>query len=191
MNNIYYADGVLQTNSIDTDKKEVTFYFARFDSPDKRGRKMDSKAFNRSFKNNINQIYHLNNHNQEQPIGRIIAFGTDEKGAWVTSKLSDSTAGQDALIRYNEGIYKYHSFGFYIVNSVSEGDTELVTEARVIEVSTVLQPAHNGATTISLNGDNNILERLESIEALLSAAKHQESQDHTMDQAIDYIKKYK
>ena len=190
-NNIYYAEAVLQKNSINEEKGEVTFYFARFDSPDKRNRKMDSKAFNRSFKNNIDQIYHLNNHNEEAPIGRILAFGTDDKGAWVTSKLSNSTAGRDALIRYSEGIYKHHSFGFYITNSHTDGDVEIVTEAKVVEVSTVLHPAHNGATTISLNGDNNILRRLESIEALLSAEKHQNSHESTdIADALKYIQEY-
>jgi len=199
--NLQFAAGILHTNDVDTEKGKVKFYFSRTDSPDHHGRRMNKNAFNRSFNNNLDQIYHLRMHNQSDVIGKVIEFGTDNSGAWVVSKLSQNTAGRDSLILYNEGIYKYHSFGWYLINSHKEGDIQIVEEAKVIEVSTVLHPAHDGATTISLNKlddllknsqlSDKILERLDEMQALLLAEKHQHSLDSDMSKMLNYINNFK
>ena len=184
-----YADGVMITNDVDIKTGQVKFYYANFESPDRNGRVMHINAFNRTVKNNIDKIYHLNNHNQTLPIGRPIEFGKDSKGAWVVSKLSKNADGQKALTLYDEGVYKYHSFGYYIVNSEDITGGELVTEAKIAEVSTVLFPAHDDATLISLNSEPNlILNKLDEILALAVAQQPTSNSDIT--ETINFIKNF-
>jgi len=186
-----YAEGVLVTNSIDEEARTVKFYYARFDSPDARGRIMHKNAFNRTITNNLDKIYHLNSHNEELPIGKPIEFGSDAKGAWCKSRLSKNSDGEKALQLYKEGVYKYHSVGFYILNSEDKEGNELVTEARIAEVSTVLYPAHTGATLISLNTerDKRLNSIEESVKALSLDKSHTDSQKEISD-AIKFIQEY-
>ena len=198
--NIQFAEGLLQTNDVDTKQGKVKFYFSRTETPDKFSRQMKKNAFNRSFNNNMDQIYHLRMHNQSDVIGKVIEYGTDETGAWVVSKLSQNTAGRDSLILYDEGIYKYHSMGFYLVNSHQEGNIEIVEEAKVVEVSTVLHPAHDGATVISLNDlhslqknsqlSDKILERLDNLETRLLAEQHRTSSLEVARDTINFINNF-
>ena len=179
------------TNDVDIKQGLVKFYYARFDSPDKHHRVMHKNAFNRTIKNNNEKIYHLNNHSPYHPIGKPQEFGTDEKGAWVISKLSQNADGQKALQLYDEGVYKYHSFGFFIINSVQDGENELVTEAKIAEVSTVLYPAHEDALTISLNAEQSqILDKLDSILAHLDKDSHPPT-DTSVQDTINFINNYK
>ena len=185
-----YADGIMLTNDVDTSTGRVKFYYANFETPDRYGRQMHTNAFNRTTKNNLDKIYHLNNHNDLVPIGKPIEFGKDNKGAWVVSQLSKNSDGQKALTLYQEGVYKYHSFGFYIINSTFEGDIEQVQEARIVEVSTVLYPAHTDATTISLNSEqNNIITKLDVILAHLNADSN--PSDIQVRNTIQFINNYK
>ncbi len=182
-----YAEGVMLTNDVDTKKGLVKFYYARFDSPDANNRLMHKNAFNRTVTNNIDKIYHLNNHEPTMIIGKPQEFGKDEKGAWVVSKLSQNSDGRKALTLYDEGVYKFHSFGYYIINSSDADGTELVTEARIAEVSTVLYPAHTDATTIQLNKEQSqILNKLDELLAL--ASQHSNSQsESTAKDTINFI----
>ena len=180
-----YSTGVFHTNDIDDKSGTVKFYYANFNSVDNHGRKMSPKAFNRTIKNNKDKIYHLLNHNQDQVIGKPLEFGTDSEGAWVVSKLANTDKGKETLQLYRDGIYKYASFGFYILNSSEEGSIEMVHEAKIVEVSTVLYPANDLAQTISVNDAlvkddarlQEILTRLDKIDEaqarLLALEKHQ------------------
>jgi len=197
-----YSEGLLKVNDVDTLKGNVKFYFSRFDTPDKNGRLMGKTAFNRTIKNNKDMIYHLLNHNPESIIGKPIEFGTDKNGMWVVSKMSKNDIGQRSLKLYQEGVYKYHSFGFYIVNSQMEKDIEIVNEAKIVEVSTVLYPAHDGETTIDMNKmddllrnnklSNEILIKLDQLIARLPVEnQHQTSQEiNNFESLEDFIKKY-
>jgi len=180
-----YSQGIILTNDVDVKTRKVKFYWASFDGKDRNGRVMLKNAFNRTIANNVDKVYHLKNHNENTILGKVIELGKDEKGAFAVSQLSNSTDGKNAIIHYDEGIYKYHSFGFYILNSHDEGGVEMVDEAKVIEVSTVLHPAHDKATTISMNtydpkvmdallkSNNDIKTLLNSMNTHLLAQSHQ------------------
>ncbi len=139
----------------DKKTKIVKFYFARFDSVDSYGRIPSKTAFNRTIKNNAKKWSWLREHTNNDVIGKVLEAGTDGKGAWVRAQILDTSAGRDASILYDEGVYIYHSFGYYIIAShfdtINGKQVEVVDEAKVVEVSTVLDPANLNATIISLN----------------------------------------
>ena len=120
----------------------VKAYYAYFKGEDTKGRRMGVNAFKRTVQHNSGRIPHLFEHNRSDVIGLPIEFGQDENGAWFKSRLSNSERGQEARTLYEEGIYREHSMGYYILNSHFEGDVEIVDEAMLDHVSTVLRGAH-------------------------------------------------
>ncbi len=198
-----YSNLQLNARDIDTKKGIVSFYFADFNSVDSHGRRMNANSFNRTFNNNFKRFAHLLNHDRNTIIGKPLEVGTDTKGAFMISQLSKSSAGSDALIQYQEGIYNEHSFGFLIKDSVKDGKVEIVNELQMFEASTVTWGANSATPMISLNqvedllkrGDlsDKILEKLEFISnaiARLPVSEHQPPQKSDVDEVMNFIKKY-
>jgi HK97 family phage prohead protease len=153
MNDLLITNGTITNADFkDIPENHVKFYFANFTKKDSHGRIMAPTAFNRTLKNNRDKIYHLLNHDDNQIVGKPVEFGTDDYGAWALSRLVNTEKGKETLQLYRDGVYKYASFGFYIKNSHDENGTEVVDEAHVVEVSTVLYPANDMARTIDVNG---------------------------------------
>lgn len=194
----------LKFNARDIDSKKgiVSFYFADFNSTDAHGRRMHKNSFNRTFKNNFSRYVHLLNHDPNTILGRPMEVNTDAKGAYMVSQLSKSTAGRDALIMYEEGIYNEHSFGFEIVQSTPEKGYELVNELKMWEASTVTWGANPNTPTISLNQadhllregrlSDEVLNKLDAILALIPAeTQHNDSPEVSdIQQAIQFLDNY-
>jgi len=164
-----YSNLILNARDVDTKKGIVSFYFADFNSVDSQGRKMDKNAFNRTIKNNSKRFAHLLNHDTNLMIGKPMEVGTDEKGAFMVSKLSKNTAGRDALIMYEEGIITEHSFGFQIVSSSQENDIEIVNELKMYEASSVTWGSNPNTPTISINShQTELIKELQAMTAINS-----------------------
>ena len=162
-----YSNLIHNARDIDNKKGIVSFYFADFNSVDAHGRRMDKNAFNRTFKNNQKRFAHLLNHDINIMIGKPLEVGTDEKGAFMVSQLSKNSHGKDALILYEEGIIKEHSFGFRIVDSIEENGVEIVNELQMFEASSVTWGANPETPTISLNSNNEeIIKQIEVLTAV-------------------------
>lgn len=157
----------------DVDQKDgiVSGYFASFrEKADAHGDIFSTKAFNRSvshFKSaNNSRISHLYQH--REPVGKLIELGTDEKGLYFVSKLSKSTLGRDVLTMYEEGILKEHSVGFYTVGEEQKSEYNLITEAKLIEGSTVLWGADENTPVTSIKELTESALDFESIEYFFS-----------------------
>ncbi len=204
-----YSNLLLNAKDIDEKKGIVSFYFADFNSTDTHGRRMDKKAFNRTFNNNFKRFKHLLNHNPNIIIGKPLEVGTDAKGAFMVSQLSKSSYGQDALIQYNEGIYNEHSFGFIIKDSQKDGKVEVVNELQMFEASTVTFGANEATPMISLNTiedkikaiemtvglNESILNKLDALLARLPAlaqSRHQAPPDveEEFNEVINFLNNY-
>ncbi len=181
-------------SDVDETKGLVRFYFANFNTPDSHKRMMHKNAFNRTFNNNFKRFHHLLNHNPNIILGKPQEVGTDEKGAWMVSKLSHATAGRDALIQYAEKIYNEHSFMFRIVKSHMNGSIEVVEELQMFEASTVTWGVHANTPTISLNsmsGTNDIiLAKLNQLLALKDSPIS-EPTDNEVKNALNLINNFK
>jgi len=199
---MFYSELIKNTRDIDNKKGIVSFYFANFNSVDVYGRRMGSNSFNRTIKNNKDKILHFLQHNPEKIIGKPIEISTDNNGAFMVSKLSNTQLGRDTLILYEEGIYNQHSFGFIINKSHKEGEVEVVDELKMFEASTVAFGANENTPTISVNQlddllryskmSDEILEKLDKILVALSpAGKHTNSQKDLYQEFIKAINSYK
>ncbi len=137
--------------------------------------------------------HHLLNHNPNIILGKPQEVGTDDKGAWMVSKLSQATVGRDALIQYAEKIYNEHSFMFRIVKSHFNGDIEVVEELQMFEASTVTWGVHQDTHTISLNSisgnEQLILNKLDQILSLGNS--HTNPSDSEVKKALDIINNFK
>ena len=177
-----HSNLIHNARDIDSKKGIVSFYFADFNSIDAHGRRMDKNAFNRTFKNNFNRFAHLLNHNENMIIGKPLEVGKDTKGAYMVSQISKTSHGKDALILYEEGILKEHSFGFRIINSNVENnngeEVEVVTELQMFEASSVTWGANPQTPTISLNSNTEKIEK--QMEALTLVNK----------ELVDLLKNY-
>lgn len=156
------------TRDLDTTKGIVSFYFADFNSIDANKRRIEKNAFNRTFKNNFKRYAHLLNHDPSTIIGKPLEVNSDPKGAYMVSQLSKSSAGRDALILYEEGVYNEHSFGFQIIKSIQEKDIEVVNELKMWEASTVTWGANPNTPTISLNKAEDLLHHSKLSEEILA-----------------------
>lgn len=206
---INYGSLIRNAKDIDSKKGIVSFYFAEFHTTDAHGRRMHQNAFKRTIKNNINKIYHLYNHDNNQVIGKPMEIGTDEKGAFMVSKLTRTQLGKDMLILYEDGIINEHSFGFYINKSHEDGEIEIVDEVKMVEASSLTTQAANPNTpTISVNQmdkllryselSDEILKKLDEILAHLPvlntqgpAAEQPKENGISFDELLKIVKTYK
>ena len=177
-----YSNLILNARDIDAKKGIVSFYFADFDSVDSQGRRMDKNSLNRTIKNNSKRFAHLLNHDTNLMIGKPLEVGTDSKGAFMVSQLSKNSHGKDALIMYEEGIITEHSFGFRIVDSVTEGKVEIVNELQMFEASSVTWGSNPNTPTISLNShQTELVKELQAMAAvnneLLALLKNQDKKE--------------
>ena len=166
-----------------TSKREITFYPVVFDNLDSWGRMYSPTSFNRTIKNNNFTFPHLVEHMSNEVVGKTIRMEPDDIGLLTVVKVSNTTKGDDLLTLYNDGIYKYHSFAGYIIQSEwrqSEGkDIEYVTELALDETTTTLFPANRNAALVSLNG------------SLLSGINHKHPNEEEVKELIDFINDFK
>jgi HK97 family phage prohead protease len=198
-----YSSLTKNTRDVDTKKGIVSFYFADFNSVDAHGRRMHKNAFNRTFNNNFKRMVHLFNHDQNIIIGKPLEVGTDQNGAFMVSKLSNTDKGREVLTLYEENILNEHSFGFIIKNSTQEDKVEVVNELQMYEASTVTWGANPNTPVIALNDlsakvlelekmhetQKDILLKIDAIMARLPAEQHQAPQT-SEDELINFINNY-
>ena len=188
-----YTNAVRKVEDFDEKKGIVKFRWADFNSVDDQNRRMGPTSMNRTIKNNFKRIRHLQNHNPNLIVGKVLELYTDKDGAVAVSQLSKNTAGHDMLTLYDEGIMTEHSFAFNILNSHDENGVEVVDEARVWEVSSVTWGSNENTPTLTLNSNNNdlILTKLEEIARTLSEKNSSPPTDSEVKNTINFIQNYK
>lgn len=152
----------LALKDFDSGSRQVSMYLARFDIMDSDRDIIRPGAFSKSInergpKSNSNRkIAYLRYHNWEMPIGSFTELSEDSIGLYSVAKLSSSTAGNDALADYQDGIIREHSIGFqYITDKikyVDAGDNSYfdVTEVKLYEGSAVTFGANEYTYTVDV-----------------------------------------
>jgi HK97 family phage prohead protease len=160
---------------VDTVEGKIKAYASGFDNIDSDQDVVRKGAFIKSINERGPQskgnrkIAHLLQHNIQQPIGVITELHEDSKGLVFVSQLSKATDGQDALIKYQEGIYREHSIGFNIVRDkyrkVGEVEAKAmgydqpfweIKEAILMELSTVTFGANENTPVIDVKNQSSI-----------------------------------
>lgn len=158
---------LLEIKSVNPDKHQVTFYFATWEK-DRDGDTINPKAFDKTLIENKDYIYHNIDH--EGVIGKPIAFGTDEKGAWCTSELSMNTDdGKDGYNKYMDGLIKGHSQEFVVKSAKPDPKGgRLLNELELWGVTSMTKiPANAEATTISVKSATEVAMGIRHINAVL------------------------
>lgn len=84
-------------------------------------------------------------HDAQRPIGKAVEFQVTPGGITGTFKVSNTTAGSDALVEAADGLRDGLSVGAQIDNYTMQDGVMHVTAARIVEVSLVHAPAFTDA----------------------------------------------
>lgn len=147
----------------------VSFYFAAWNEDLDRDIILKT-AYNKTFKENKNNIYHNRDHNTA--VGMPISFGVDESGAFAVSQLAMKTiAGRDTFEQYQAGLIKGHSQEFQTI--IDEYDSangvRTIKEVRLWGVTSVTHvPANLDTPTISMKTYEDAADQLAKINKLLT-----------------------
>lgn len=98
---------------VDFKNRIVTGYFNNWDSIDSDGDVIRKGAGAKSIAERKDKIFFLNQHDWKQPHGFAKVLEEKEHGTYFESMPMPNTSySNDALVLYQEGIVKEHSFGF-------------------------------------------------------------------------------
>lgn len=90
-------------------------------------------------------------HDQKEPIGKIIEGRHTPEGFEIRASISDTARGRDAITLLEDGVVNRFSVGFVMRDStVDEQRNRVVTSAYVREVSLVSFPHYEGATVTEI-----------------------------------------
>ena len=154
--------------------------------------------FNKSWKENKENVNFYFNHNDEQAPGKVTDLYEDDENAYTKAWLGTHTLGNDVLIMMDEGVIKKASFGYVVekknfitvkgrqvreLKEVQHVETSVLTKLPAnpkagvrqvvkslngLELKT-LSPAEQSALKNILFGDQNVLEQLVSLSSTLDA----------------------
>ena len=147
----------------------VTFYFAAWNEDLDRDIILKT-AYNKTFKENKNNIYHNRDHSTA--VGMPISFGVDENGAFAVSQLAMKTiAGRDTFEQYQAGLIKGHSQEFQTIIDEydSSNGVRTIKEVHLWGVTSVTHvPANLDTPTISMKSFEDAADQLAKINKLLT-----------------------
>ncbi|MHA7823683.1 HK97 family phage prohead protease [Chryseobacterium arthrosphaerae] len=133
---------------VDTKNRIVTGYFNNWDSVDSDRDVIRKGAGVKSINERKDDIYFLNQHEWSQPHGFAKIIEEREQGTYFESNpLPNTSYSNDALILYQEGIVKQHSFGFQTLKSnqikINGVDVREITEYKLYEFSNITLGANS------------------------------------------------
>ena len=147
----------------------VSFYFAAWNEDLDKDIILKT-AYNKTFKENKNNIYHNRDHSTA--VGMPMMFGVDESGAWATSQLAMKTiAGRDTFEQYQAGLIKGHSQEFQTIIDEydSSNGVRTIKEVRLWGITSVTHvPANLDTPTISMKTYEDAADQLAKINKLLT-----------------------
>jgi len=160
---------LLELKDLNDDKGVVEFYFAAW-GVDLDNDQILPIAYTKTLKENKSRVYHNRDH--VEAVGTPMAFGTDENGAWVASKLAIKTMnGRDMFEQYRAGLVKGHSQEFEtIIADVNSEGVRQIKELRLWGVTSVTKiPANLDTPTISLKSYADVAAQIAKINNILKS----------------------
>ena len=112
----------VKVTDLDEGSRQVKGYFSSFDTIDSDRDVMRKGAFAKSIQEigpqstGNRKAQHLRDHNFSHQIGKLDELFEDNRGLGFVSTMGRSTKGNDALLDYQDGIIREHSFGFSYIS---------------------------------------------------------------------------
>lgn len=133
---------------VDFKNRIVTGYFNNWDSIDSDGDVIRKGAGAKSIAERKSQIFFLNQHLWHQPHGKDMFIEERSEGTYFESNPMPNTSySNDALVLYEAGIVKEHSFGFVTQKSnqitIDGKKVREITEYKLYEFSNVTLGANS------------------------------------------------
>jgi HK97 family phage prohead protease len=166
----------LQFKADDVDQKERIFkgYASTYDL-DSGGDIIVKGAFAKSLE--ANKVKVLWQHKTDVPIGRPLLMREDEKGLYVEAKISQTTAGNDAMTLLMDGVIDSMSIGYITKESEFRNDgVRLLKEVDLFEFSLVSYPMNDKAVITQVKNQFDVRE----LENILREAGYSNSQAKKM-----------
>jgi len=163
---------------VDTKNRIVTGFFNNFDSEDHDGDIIRKGAGIKSITERKDKIFFLNQHDWKQPHGFASTMEEKNEGTYFESNpLPNTSYSNDAMILYQEGIIKEHSFGFVTVksNPISQNGKKLreITEYKLFEFSNVTLGANSNTPFTGFKSIYNTVEDINiEVKKLLSVFRN-------------------
>jgi len=169
---------------LDIKKGIVTGYFSSFDTVDAYKEVVRFGAFKKSISENLNRIKHLQNHNVNQPLGKIQILEELVKGLYYESKVGSHNLGVDFLKMVESGLITEHSIGYQVIQEKKKEDYLELIELKLFEGSSLTGWGVNENTPLtgvkSLEGI-----KIEDIEARVKSlekfCKNSDATDETIE----------
>ena len=141
-------------------------------------------AFKKSISENFNRIKHLQNHNVNQPLGKIEVLLEDTKGLYYESKIGSHNLGVDFLKMVDSGLITEHSIGYQTIQERKKEDIIELIELKLFEGSSLTGWGVNENTPLtgvkSLEGIK--VEDIEGrVKALEKFCKNSDATDETIE----------
>ena len=166
----------LQFKSDGVDQKERIFkgYASTYDL-DSGNDIIVKGAFAKSLESNKVKV--LWQHKTDVPIGKPILMREDDKGLYVEAKISQTTAGNDAMTLLMDGVIDSMSIGYITKESEFRNDgVRLLKEVDLFEFSLVSYPMNDKAVITQVKNQFDVRE----LENILREAGYSNSQAKKM-----------
>ena len=165
--NLYNTKEAFELKDIDSGNRQVAMYLAKFDNIDSDMDLIKKGAFKKSIRErgvkskSNRKIAFLRHHDWQQQIGKFVELSEDDNGLYAVAELGRSSAGEDALKDYEDGIIREHSIGFQYVSGKIKWieDTTIATngynevkEVILWEGSAVTFGANELTTVVEMKG---------------------------------------
>ena len=185
-------------SDMDMQSRTVKFQFSAFNNTDLDGDVIVAGAFKKSIAERgpqgNNSIWHLADHmpSLKHAIGKPSEITETPDGAIAVTKIPNTTFGNDVLELYATGAITQHSFAGQSIQSEMQGETRIIKEIQLWEVSSVIWGANPNTPTIEVTKGNkldmSIFDKLEALQKTLSKGNISDETGELIELQIKLIK---
>jgi HK97 family phage prohead protease len=170
-----YKSLQFKAESVDQQERIFKGYASTYDL-DSGGDIIVKGAFEKSMQSGRN-VKVLWQHKTDVPIGKPILMREDDKGLYVEAKISQTTAGNDAMTLLMDGVIDSMSIGYITKESEFRNDgVRLLKEVDLFEFSLVSYPMNDKAVITQVKNQFDVRE----LENILREAGYSNSQAKKM-----------
>lgn len=164
LNAIQYKAFNVEVKEISSDSRTIKGYAAIFNNKDSQGDVLLPGCFSKSISErgpnspSKAKVAFLNQHEMDEPLGRITVLQEDEKGLYFECELDKIQKADEVLTQLLSGTLNQFSIGFsYVWDKCrydSEQDAYIVGEVKLYEISVVTLGANEETYFIGLKSEN-------------------------------------
>jgi HK97 family phage prohead protease len=181
-----YKSFDLEVKDIDRKSRVVKGYFSSFGNIDSQGDMIMPGAFKRSIQEwgfqAKNRIKHLQNHDTNLSLGKIIDMKEDDFGLYYESRIVETSFGTDFIKMVEGGLITEHSIGFSTLREQKNDDYNEIQEVKLYEGSSLTAWGANEVTPmLGFKSVVDVFKLKEEIRKFEKFIRHSDATDDTID----------